>query len=248
MSEHKSEVRNEVWTQLRKVARPDSKFHYNFAEFIADFEGSSDATDLLVNHRFYKESKYIFITPDNCLEELRFRSLNDGKIILMTTYGIFRGFWLLDPAKIPEHRREYASTLDGMEKLAEHVTLEDIKARGIKVDYMITGTGAINYKGIRFGKGHGYFDLEWAMLYSIKAIDLETHTLAVVHDCQLLDQELIPEVFDTVCDLVITNTKVIEVPDVQKPSCGIVWDLLAPGMLEDIPPLAELKAMTVASS
>ena len=28
------------------------------------------------------------------------------------------------------------------------------------IDYMVTGTGAINMDGVRFGKGHGFFDAE----------------------------------------------------------------------------------------
>lgn len=240
----KPDIREQVWSELRKVAKPDSRFHFNFAEFIADFDGSSQALDLLVSHKWYKDSEILFITPDNCLEELRFRALNDGKLILMTTYGIYRGFWLLDPRQIPENRREYALTLDGMEKFAVNLSLTEIRDRGLKVDFMITGTGAINTKGVRFGKGHGFFDLEWAMLFTVGAINSLTHTAAVVHDCQLLDQELKPEVFDTVCDLLCTPTRILEVPFVKKPTCGIVWDLLAPGMLETIPPLQELKSLS----
>ena len=82
---HKVSVRDRVFAQLREVALPDSRFHYDFGEFIADFQGSSAATDRLMAHRFYQQARCIFITPDNCLEELRYRTLCDGKLILMTT-------------------------------------------------------------------------------------------------------------------------------------------------------------------
>ena len=103
--------------------------------------------------------------------------------------------------------------------------------------------GADGYLGIRFGKGHGFFDLEWAMLHTIGAVTLETVTAAIVHDCQVLNEELHPEEFDTVCDIVTTPTKIIEVMNAKKPKCGILWDKLAPGMLEDIEPLQELKML-----
>ena len=93
--DHKSTVRERVFSELRKVAYPDSRFHYDFGEFITDFQGSSAATDRLMAHRFYRDASCIFITPDNCIEELRYRALQDGKLILMTTYSIKRGFWLL---------------------------------------------------------------------------------------------------------------------------------------------------------
>lgn len=36
--DHKASVRERVWNELRKVAVPDSRFHFDFGEFIADFE------------------------------------------------------------------------------------------------------------------------------------------------------------------------------------------------------------------
>jgi 5-formyltetrahydrofolate cyclo-ligase len=240
---HKTSVRERVFTELRKVALPDSRFHYDFAEFIADFAGSDQAIESLMRHRFYRNASLLFITPDNCLEQLRYRTLSDGKCILMTTYAIKRGFWLLDPGQIPKDKLLYAATLDGMERVGIPLTLAAIRERFTAVDYLITGTGAINDQGIRFGKGHGFFDAEWAMLYRIGVITDATPAAAVVHDCQVLRETLYPEEFDTVADVIFTPTRVIEVPAPHKPTCGILWDLLDPKMLDTIPPLQELKAL-----
>ena len=161
----------------------------------------------------------------------------------MTTYGIRRGFWLLDPALIHPQDYRYAASLDGMERVAQPVSLtEDIHAKGIVLSLLVTGTGAINMRGIRVGKGHGFFDLEWAMLWSVGAVSTSSVIAAIVHDCQLLDEELQPEDFDTVCDVVVTPTRTVEVSGAKKPDLGIIWPLLRPGMLEDIPPLRELQA------
>jgi 5-formyltetrahydrofolate cyclo-ligase len=164
--DHKGSVRERVFRELRRVARPDSRFHFDFAEFIADFEGSDAATARLKAHRVYAPSKVLFITPDNCLEQLRFEALCEGKQVLITTYSIRRGFWLLDPATIPADRLLYAATLDGMERHATPLTLAQIRERLPRIDWMITGTGAINEDGVRFGKGHGFFDAEWGMLHA----------------------------------------------------------------------------------
>ena len=243
LGDHKSQVRERVWSELREVALPDSRFHFDFSEFIADFKGSSEATERLVKTGCYQSAKVIFITPDNCLEELRRVSLKARKVVLITTYAIRRGFWLLDPAAISPARFDYASTLDGMEKLARSVTLGDMVAEHLKVDFMVTGTGAINMEGVRFGKGHGFFDLEWGMLYALGIIHQETKAAAIVHDCQVLDENLKPDAFDTVCDLVITPTRTIEILDAIKPTCGILWHRLEKGMLSSIPPLSELGDM-----
>jgi 5-formyltetrahydrofolate cyclo-ligase len=240
---HKSIIRNKVWSQLRQVALPDSRFHHDYSSFIADFAGSSNATDLVTSLPTYKNAKILFIAPDNCIQELRYRALKDGRTVLVTTYGIRRGFWLLDPQVISEEKLEIASMLDGMEKVGRHVTLQEVKSLLRRIDLMVTGTGAINHQGLRFGKGHGFFDLEWAMLYAIGVIDETTQTVAVVHECQVLDEELIGEEWDTGCDFVVTNKRTINVKGASKPSCGILWDKLQKEMLEDIEPLRELKDM-----
>ena len=58
--DHKISVRERVWTELRKVAVPDSRFHFDFGEFIADFQGGEAAVQRLVDHPYYRDSSYIF--------------------------------------------------------------------------------------------------------------------------------------------------------------------------------------------
>ncbi|KAK7941625.1 uncharacterized protein PG986_014012 [Apiospora aurea] len=233
---HKEAIRAQVWQELRKVAYPDSRFHYDFSSFIADFVGSQAAADQLLAMPSYS----------SCSTYLREKTLQAGIKVLITTYGIRRGFWLLDPAVIQPELYRYASTLDGLEKVGQSVSLAEIASLDLQVGFMVTGTGAINHNGIRFGKGHGFFDLEWAMLYTLKVVHQDTMTAAVVHDCQVLDEELIPETYDTVCNLIVTPTRALRPEAAMQPTCGILWYRLENGMLDDIPPLQELLAMEKA--
>ena len=73
-----------IWEELRKVAYPDSRFSWDFAEFIADYQGSARCAELLCEQACYKEAKVIFITPAHNMEALRERAIRDGKTILMT--------------------------------------------------------------------------------------------------------------------------------------------------------------------
>ncbi|RAL60626.1 hypothetical protein DID88_009944 [Monilinia fructigena] len=240
-SSHKSQVREKVWEELRYVAIPDSRFDHDYSSFICDFVGSKDAGRQLIQLPCYKSAETIFITPDNCLQELRCQALKDGKTIICTTYGIKRGFFVLSPQQIPERLWEVSSYLDGMERYGRHITLNGIRSEGLQIPLMVTGTGAINYQGLRFGKGHGFFDLEWGMLYSIGALNKDTKTIALVHECQVLDEEFKGEQWDTGCDFIVTNKGVINVSGAAKPGYGIIWDKLAKGMMEDIESLRELK-------
>ena len=230
-----------IWEELRKVARPDSRFSWNFAEFITDYEGSDKCADLLCQQDFYKNAKVIFITPDNNLECFRERAIRDKKIILMTNYGITRGVFLIRPEWIPEGKEDFASTLDGVQRYWKHMTLKKIKEEIGKIDLMVTGASAITPSGIRFGKGHGYFDLEWAMFYTIGVVDIHTTVTVVGHDCQVVDVDVEVQPYDTAIDYIITPTRVIKTrSEFPKPTRGVIWSMLAPHMLEQIPPLQEI--------
>ena len=230
-----------IWEELRKVALPDSRFSWDFGEFIADYEGSDKAAELFVKEDFYKKANVIFITPDNNLEHLREIAFKDKKTVLMTNYGITRGVFLIAPGMIPEGKEELASTLDGVQRFWKHLTLKEVKEQIRHIDLMVTGASAINLSGVRFGKGHGYFDLEWAMFSTIGAADDSTAIVTVGHDCQVVDIKVDVQPYDTAFDYIVTPTRVIETRhEIPRPKCGVIWSLLEPGMKGAIPPLQEL--------
>jgi 5-formyltetrahydrofolate cyclo-ligase len=241
---NKSEARARVWSALITVARPDSRFHLDFNEYIPDFSGSDEATARLVAMPAYQEAAAVFITPDNCLETLRAQTVRDGKVQIMPTYGIRRGLVELLPGDVPSGLETYAVLLDAIERFGHPISLTTLRERyRDQIGLVVTGASAVSHTGIRFGKGHGFFDLEWAMLYRTGAASLDTPVIAFVHDCQVVDLELVASAFDTICDAIVTPTRLIEVHNPQKPTQGILWERLEEGMLDDIPPLRELERM-----
>lgn len=234
-------ARTMIWEELLKVARPDSRFSWDFAEFITDYEGSDKCADLLCEMDIYKNASVIFVTPDNNLETFRERAIRDKKIILMTNYGITRGVFLIRPEWVPEGKEDLASTLDGVQRFWEHMTLKRIREEIGHIDFLVTGASAITPGGLRFGKGHGYFDIEWAMFYQSGIVDTDTPVIAIGHDCQVIDVEVEAQPYDTAIDYIVTPTRIIETRnEYPKPTKGIIWSLLKPGMLEQIAPLQEL--------
>ena len=236
-------ARRLVWEKLKHVAVPDSRFHLDFNQFIPDFNGSTVASTNLVDLDIYKSAKTVFVTPDNCLERLRKQIILDGKTQVMPTYGIRRGFVVLSPEDVSEGMAPYSVSLDHIERVGNHVSLSEIRD-AYKLDLLVTGASAVNYSGIRFGKGHGFFDLEWAMLYQIGAVVESTPVIAFVHESQFVDVPLEVDEFDTVCDYIVTPKRVVHVENHRKPTAGIIWNKLSDGMMNDIPPLQELKLIS----
>ena len=192
-------IRQQIWSRLHDVARPDTRFHLNFAEVIPDFEGSEAATERVVELPAYRDSRFAFITPDNCLVDLRRRMIAAGIPFVMSTYGIYRGFLLMEPGMVPPGAELYAAWLDGMEHFGRPITLAEIAERG-RFDLLVTGASAVSIDGVRFGKGHGFFDLEWGMFTDLGLADETTPVVAVVHDCQVVEEALTPSETDILVD------------------------------------------------
>jgi 5-formyltetrahydrofolate cyclo-ligase len=235
-------VRQRIWSRLHAVALPDSRLHLNFAEVIPDFVGSARATDRVTALPCYAAGDYAFITPDNCLIELRHRMLEAGKTIVVSTYGIYRGFVLLEPGMVPKGQELFAAWLDGLEHFGRPITLAEIAGRG-RFDFMVTGASAVSREGIRFGKGHGFFDLEWGMFTDLGIVDEATPVIALVHDVQLVDDQLHPSSTDIIVDYVATPSVLHRVERKTPRPRGVKWQLLAPEQIEATPPLQELQRM-----
>lgn len=233
-------IRQQIWGRLADVARPDTRFHMNFAEVIPDFEGSEAATDLVWAMPACRKATFSFITPDNCLVDLRRRMIAAGKPFVMSTYGIYRGFLLIEPGMVPPGAELYAAWLDGMEHFGRPITLEDIARRG-RFDFMVTGASAVSVDGVRFGKGHGFFDLEWGMFTDLGLADQDTPVVAVVHDCQIVEENLTPSETDILVDHIATPTRLLQVDRRARRPHGVKWNLLDPKQIAQTPPLQELQ-------
>ena len=243
MKDNKHIIRERVWEELRKVAKPDSRFHFDFSSFIPDFEGSEKCAETIRDMEVYKKARSLMITPDNCLELLREYSIKDNKVIVMPTYGIRRGFVLLSRDLVPLGKEDFAATLDGAERFGRYLSILELKELG-KIDLMVTGASVVSVNGVRYGKGHGYFDLEWGMFRELGLVDDNTPVIAVVHDCQVIEEDIEAKAYDTIMDYIVTPTRVIRVRVRRKKPKGIMWDKIPEYMLEEIPILYELKRMT----
>lgn len=235
-------IRQRIWDRLKDVARADTRLHLDFSEVIPDFEGSGEATDRIVAQDAFRNSRLAFVTPDNSMTELRQRMIEAGIPFVMSTYNIRRGFLYLEPGVVPEGAALYASWLDGMEHFARPVSLEDIAALG-RFDFAATGASAVTTDGIRFGKGHIYFDLEWGMFTDLGLMEETTPVAAIVHDVQVVDEKIMVSETDIAIDMIATPTRLVHVKRQTRRPRGIRWDLISKDRISEIPPLQELARM-----
>lgn len=232
-------AREQLWTGLRSVAIPDSRFHYRFSEFIPDFAGSVQAMDALCALPAYQQARHVFVTPDNSLIELRRRLLQAGVSLVVSSYNMASGFYLLRPGAVPTGHELYGAWPDGLAHFGEPLDLESLSLLG-RFDFVATGASAVSTSGVRFGRGHGFFDLEWRIFSDMGLVSNHTPLATVVHDLQVLDKKLFPSPDDVLVDWICTPTRTLSVPrDTPRPR-GVQWKDISPEQRQANPALAEL--------
>jgi 5-formyltetrahydrofolate cyclo-ligase len=234
--------RQRIWDSLKAVARPDTRFHLSFSEFIPDFDGVEQATDRIAALDVFKESRLAFVTPDNSMTELRRRLIAAGKPFVMSTYNMQRGFLYMPSGIVPPEAAPFAAWLDGMEHFARPINLAELTEIG-RFDFLATGASAVTRDGIRFGKGHTYFDLEWGMFTDLGLVDEKTPVAAVVHDVQIVEEQLSPSETDIQVDYIASPSRLATVERASRRPRGIKWDRLTRDEIVDTPPLKELARM-----
>lgn len=235
----RAQVRSVVRARLTEVARPDSRFGTDVAQFVPDFDGSERCLARVGKLATWKHAATVFIAPDNSLIGLRRAALDAGKRVLVPTYGLARGIVTLDPDAIKAPDRHFASTLDGLEHFGTLLTLDALAAH-VRVDMILTGATAVTRSGSHVGGGQAFLDLEWGLLAELDLVDASTPTVCVVHDCQVIDAPLAPGPFDITIDVIVTPSQTYNTACRWSRPSGIAFDRLDPHLCEDLAYLAEL--------
>ena len=199
----KEDIRMRVWRLMeeRGIATfPRPVFHR-----IPNFVGAEKAAQNLRELPEYKAARVIFCNPDSPQRPVREVALRDGKIVVMATPRLRKGFLLLDPNVIPQNNISRASTIRGAFKHGRFVEPSEVR-----VDLFVAGSVAVSPDGGRLGKGTGYSDQEYAILKNSGGLTPETPVVTTVHDVQIVEK--IPrEEWDVSVDILVTPTRVIRV-------------------------------------
>jgi len=202
---------------------------------IPNFVGAEIAAAKLRQLEEYKRARVIFCNPDSPQRPVREFALKDGKILVMATPRLKKGFLLLDPRKIPSSAYSRASTIRGAFEYGKLVEPWRLLAINLKV----MGSVAVSPEGGRLGKGHGYSDIEYVILREVGAISEETPLVTTVHDLQIVPTIPIQE-NDVPVDIIVTPGRVIRCPRRPRPK-GIIWSMVSREMMEAIPVLKDIR-------
>lgn len=233
----KQALREEIWNKLEKLGL--ARFPLPIKGRIPNFQSAEKAANNLRNLKQWKKAKVIKCNPDAPQQRVRFNALKDGKLLIVPSPRIKKGFLVLDPRKIDARNFFSASTIKGAFKFGSPVALTELKK--IKIDLVVVGSVAVNKFGARIGKAGGYSDREYAILKELGHGDVPVAT--TVHEIQIVDKEIPLEKNDLPVDFIVTSKEIIETKTPYPKPEGIYWDLVSEKDLEAIPLLRELKEL-----
>ena len=230
----KAEIRNRIWKILEEndVAR----FPKPIWGRIPNFVGARKAAEKVAASREFKEAKVIKVNPDSPQKPVRYLALEYGKLLVMPTPRLRKGFILLDSNKIPRRAFMEASTIKGAFKYGKVCPLRSLP----QVDLIVVGSVAVSREGIRVGKGGGYSEIEYGILRSLSLVDEETPVFTTIHDLQIVD-DAPREEYDLIVDFIFTPQKSVKIKSKYPKPRGIIWDKLTNEQIRKIPVLLELK-------
>src|SRR5262249_14764709 len=223
-----------VWQAL--VAHKAARFPFPLKGRIPNFDGADRAAALLLEHPIFGSAKCVKVNPDSPQRSARKGLLDRGITVITPTPRLHGGFYRLDPARIPQQHRWDAASMKMGGHWGEALPLEGLP----RVDAIVMGSVAVTRDGSRLGKGHGYADLEYAILRELGQPGVPVAT--TVHALQIL-QRFPTAPHDVPVSIIATPTELIEVTQQLPIPHGVDWNELTAEALEEMAVLAEFRRL-----
>lgn len=167
---------------------------------IPNFVDADAAAAKLQDLGEWKNASTVFVNPDAAQSKVRENVLRAGKVLVMASPRLTRGFIVLTP-EAARGKESLAATIKGAFTFGKTVTGFS------KPDLVVTGSVAVDVDGNRLGKGHGYGDRE---IRIVRDRFGRVPVVTTVHDVQVVDKVPVSEQDEKV-DVIVTPTKVIRV-------------------------------------
>ena len=237
MRDIKHGIRVKIWDAMEELGI--ARFPRPVKGRIPNFVGAEEAARLLASTRIWRSSRVVKVNPDSPQRWIRLRALEEGRLLIMPTPRLRNGFIVLDPAHIPRRSYREASTIRGAFRFGRIVQAGDLPGSAGRVDLIVEGSVAVDAYGGRLGKGEGYGDLEYAILYHLGKVDENTPIATTISDYQLVPS-IPPKPNDLPLDIVVTPSRVLRCDNRGRRPRGLLPELLGGKKVEEIPILREL--------
>src|SRR3954451_5989630 len=187
----KDEVREEIW---RAMDREGVSRFPGADGRIPNFAGAKGAAERLARHPDWVRATTIKANPDAPQTHARRLALAQGKCLVMAVPRLREEhpFRLLDPSKLTGEQQREAATIEGALRHGTVIDFEQVPP----LDFILTGSVAVNLKGVRIGKGGGFSDLEYGLLAELRKVDRRTDVATTVHPIQILRENLLSTCHD----------------------------------------------------
>ncbi len=234
----RNEIRERIWSLL--VEKGEALPPYPVRGRIPNFKCARRAAEKLVSTEEWRGARVVKINPDSPQRPLRKYALYEGKLLIMPTPRLRRGFILLDPALIPRRMYARASTIRGAFEYGRILSsLDEIKHGMPRIDLIVEGSVAVDRQCNRLGKGEGYGDIEYAILAELGKVNEYTPAATTISELQLVDK--IPRLpNDLPLDLVATPKRILRCESRSERPKGLLPEYLEEKKVGEIPLLKEL--------
>jgi 5-formyltetrahydrofolate cyclo-ligase len=232
--EFRESLRQKIWREMEE--KNIARFPRPVYGRIPNFVGAEQAAEKLINTDIFRRAQVVKVNPDSPQKPVREAVLRKGKILIMPTPRISRGFLVLDPKKISPALYSVAATIQGAFRYGAPIHPSEIP----EVDLIVAGSVAVSVYGERLGKGEGYSELEYSILKEFNKVSEETPITTTVHDVQVVDFHIPLEPWDFTVDYIFTPTRSIRCVGERKRTPGLLWQYLDKEKIDEIPLLKEM--------
>lgn len=236
----KEEIRNRVWALMERegVYKPPLPIRHRIPNFI----GAERAAERLRDLQAFRDAEVVKVNPDSPQSPVRKLVLSAGKLLIMPTPRLRRGFLLIDPRGLPEGAIGMAATIKGAFKFGKGMDLDEAP----RIDFIVAGSVAVAPDGSRLGKGGGYSEIEYGILRELGIIDEGTPMATTVHDVQIVEEVPMDD-HDLAVDYIITPTRILETHRGLPRPKGIIWGKLPSDAIGEIPLLRLMRSRRAAT-
>lgn len=251
----KEDVRAAAYQGLRQAGA--ARFPFPIEGRIPNFTGAEDAARRLARLDVFKNARAVKVNPDSPQLPVRALVLRAGKILYMPSPRLKGGFLRILPENVPPGEERRAASLRHCRRYGEEVPLKSMVPgspdQAAPIDLVVVGSVAVSYAGSRAGKGHGYGDLEYAILRDLGHGPLPVAT--TVHPSQITP-DFVTDGHDLPVDWIITPEETTwtgagraggKAPHAGKGKAagdrppGVDWSLIRPEDMDAMPVLRELR-------